>query len=92
MAHPHTKLGEEPPPGLSTIVLVMLNQDDFALYLGMTLVSLACSSPLEEGIVSQIDYLVNKQKADVTINDTDKNTPLHHLACNSIKKSNDVSN
>ncbi len=57
----------------------------------MTLVSLACSSPLEEGIVSQIDYLVNKQKADVSINDTDKNTPLHHLACNSVKDSNDVS-
>ena len=43
---------------------------------GMTLVNLACRSPLDGGIVEQIEYLVKKQKADVTIADTSGNTPV----------------
>ena len=38
--------------------------------------NLACRSPLEGGIVEQIEYLVKKQKADVTIADTAGNTPV----------------
>ncbi len=36
---------------------------------GMSLVGLACCSPLEGGIVEQVEYLVKKQKADVTLTD-----------------------
>ncbi len=42
----------------------------------MTLVALACSSPLEDGIVEQIEYLVKRQKADVTIKDANDNNAV----------------
>ena len=42
----------------------------------MTLVGLACSSPLEPGIVEQVEYLVKRQKADVTITDTGGNNAV----------------
>ena len=44
----------------------------------MTLVGLACSSPLEPGIVEQVEYLVKRQKADVTITDTGGNNAVRN--------------
>ena len=52
---------------------------------GMTLVNLACRSPLEGGIVEQIEYLVKKQKADVTISDTAGNTPVSPPSLDMVK-------
>lgn len=51
----------------------------------MTLIAIACGSPLQSGIVEQIKYLVEKKGADCTINDVNGNSPLHHLAANSVK-------
>ena len=39
---------------------------------------LACSSPLEPGIVEQVEYLVKRQKADVTITDTGGNNAVRN--------------
>ena len=43
---------------------------------GMTLVAIACASPLEEGLYDQLDYLINKKSADCTIADVQGNTPV----------------
>ncbi|CAD5123349.1 DgyrCDS11707 [Dimorphilus gyrociliatus] len=51
---------------------------------GMTLVSIASSSSLSEDLYDQMVYLVEEKKADVTILDNMKNSPLHYLAQNSI--------
>ena len=47
---------------------------------------LACSSPLEAGIVEQVEYLVNRHKADVTITDTNGNNAvsIFHSSCSKI--------
>lgn len=42
---------------------------NFRLDSGMTLVSMACASPLVEGIVDQVKYLVETKKADCTLTD-----------------------
>ena len=47
--------------------------------------NLACRSPLEGGIVEQIEYLVKKQKADVTITDTAGNTPVSLASLNTVQ-------
>ena len=51
----------------------------------MTLLAIACGSPLEEGIVEQIKYLVDKKGADCSIKDVSGNSPLHLLCKNSVK-------
>ena len=42
----------------------------------MTLVAIACSSPLAEGIEENLNYLVEKFKADCTIPDLTGKTPV----------------
>lgn len=56
--------------GLADLLLAQPTVDiNLRLDSGMTLVSLACSSPLIDGIVDQITYLVITKNADCTIAD-----------------------
>ncbi|KAL5008431.1 hypothetical protein ScPMuIL_014012 [Solemya velum] len=50
---------------------------------GMTLVSVAVSSKLEEGLLSQVDYLL-KKGADARIKDAEDCNSLHHLAASHV--------
>ncbi|XP_006818908.1 poly [ADP-ribose] polymerase tankyrase-like [Saccoglossus kowalevskii] len=52
---------------------------------GCTMVMLVCGSTLGKGLTSQLKYLVQDKKADVTLTDINKNNALHHVACNNIK-------
>jgi len=72
--------------GLADMILEQPDVDiNFKDDQGMTLVAIACASPLTEGIVEQLEYLVDKFKADCTITDITGKSPLHHLANNSVK-------
>ena len=52
----------------------------------MTLASVAVSSALEPGLYGQMLYLIDEQKADPRITDANGLDALHHLASNSIRK------
>jgi hypothetical protein len=43
---------------------------------GMTLVALACSTMLDETIVEQVRFLVEDKKADCSLADVNKATPV----------------
>jgi hypothetical protein len=49
---------------------------NFRLDSGMTLVSVACGSPLVEGIVDQIKYLVETKNADCKLVDAGGSTAV----------------
>ena len=51
---------------------------------GMTLVAMACGSPLEEGVLEQVEYLINEKGADCTIPDVHGNTPVSKATQSSI--------
>ena len=55
--------------------------------LGKTLASVAVSSALEKGLYNQMLYLIDEQKADPRITDTEGLDALHHLASNNIRRS-----
>ena len=56
--------------GLTDLLLEQPSVDiNFRLDSGMTLLSVACSSPLVDGIVEQIEYLVKTKHADCTLTD-----------------------
>ena len=57
------------------------------LFLGKTLASVAVSSALEPGLYNQMLYLIDEQKADPRITDANGLDALHHLASNSVRKS-----
>lgn len=43
---------------------------------GMTLVGIACATPLDRSICDQIKYLVEDKNADCTLSDVNKSTPV----------------
>lgn len=56
--------------GLTDLLLEHPTVDiNFRVDSGMTLVSMACASPLVEGIVDQIKYLIETKNADCTLTD-----------------------
>ena len=58
--------------GLADLLLEQPSVDiNFRLDTGMTLVAVACSSQLVDDIVSQLEYLVVKKKADCTLVNAD---------------------
>jgi len=64
--------------GLADILLEQPSVDiNFRLDGGMTLVHMACSSSLEEGIVEQLEYLVVKKSADCTLMDDSNANAVH---------------
>jgi len=70
--------------GLANLLLEQPTVDiNFRLDSGMTLVSLACSSPLVDGIVDQISYLVVTKNADCTIADADG---MNAVSCGDVVK------
>ena len=50
----------------------------------MTLVAMACGSPLEEGVLEQVEYLINEKGADCTIPDVHGNTPVSKATQSSV--------
>lgn len=50
------------------------------------MVALACASPLDDGLVDDIEYLVKKKKADCTIVDVAENTPVNNYCDNNSLK------
>ena len=50
----------------------------------MTLVAMACGSPLEDGILEQVEYLINEKGADCTIPDVHGNTPVSKATQSSV--------
>lgn len=50
------------------------------------MVALACASPLDDGLVDDIEYLVKKKKADCTIVDVAENTPVNNNCDNNSLK------
>ena len=64
-----------------------LKKQMFFSVLGKTLASVAVSSALEKGLYNQMLYLIDEQKADPRITDTEGLDALHHLASNNIRRS-----
>ena len=63
--------------GLADILLEQPTVDiNFRDEKGMTLVAIACSTPIEEAILDQLKYLVTDKKADCTIKDVGDATPV----------------
>ena len=61
---------------LTFILFVLTSLIYHCMRVGLTLVAIACSSPLEEGIVEQVEYLVEKRGAHTTICDLKGNSPV----------------